>query len=75
MMARPISEQREQPKTATIHDADTMMTNDTLPYEMVSTDPGIDMTQQYDLVVSRHHSESGIQRVVKVIFYIIIRKV
>ena len=34
--------QREQPETATIHVANTMMTNDNLPYVAISSDPGIE---------------------------------
>ena len=31
---------------------DTVMTDDTVPYIMVSADPGIEIAQIYDLVVS-----------------------
>ena len=41
MIARPNSEHKEQSKTAAIHVADTVITNDTLPYVMVSAEPGI----------------------------------
>ena len=51
-MARPNSAQREQPETDTIHVANTAMTNDTLPYIMVSANYGIEIAQQCDLVIS-----------------------
>ena len=38
VMARPNSEQREQPETATIHVANTMTTNDSMPYVVISAD-------------------------------------
>ena len=40
--------EREQPETATIHVADTMMTNDTMPYVVISAYPGIEFAHQYD---------------------------
>ena len=65
VMARPNSEQRKQPETVPIHAANTMMTNDTLLYVVISTDPSIKIAQQYDLVISlccksdlSHHQES-----------------
>ena len=63
--------EREQPETATIHVANTMMTNDSMPYVVISAYPGIEIAQQYDFVVLRISSESGIQRVIKAIFHII----
>ena len=38
---KPNSEQREQQKTATIHVANTMMINDSMPYVVISAYPGI----------------------------------
>ena len=35
--------EREQPETATIHVANTIITNDTLPYVMFSADSGIEI--------------------------------
>ena len=58
---------RKQPETATIHVANTITTNDTMPYVVISADPGIEIVQQYDFVVSRNPSEGGIQRVIKAI--------
>ena len=57
--------EREQPETDTIHVANTMMTNDTMPYVVISAYPGIEIAQQYDFVVLRKPSESGIQCVIK----------
>ena len=62
---------REQPETATIQVANAMITNDILPLVVISADPGIEIAQQYDFVVSRNPSEGGIQRVIKAIFHII----
>ena len=59
-MARPNSEQREQPEAATIHVANTMMTNDSMPFVVISSYPGIEIAQQHDFVVSRNPSENGI---------------
>ena len=55
--------EREQPETATIHVANTMMSNETLPYVVISADPGIEIAQLYDLVGLLHPSEGGIQHV------------
>ena len=44
--------EREQPETTTIHVANTMMTNDYMPHVVISADPGIEISQQYDLVTS-----------------------
>ena len=73
VMARPNSEQREreQPEPATIHVAYAMMTNDTIPYVVISAYPGIEIAQQYHFVVLKNPSEGGIQRVIKAIFHII----
>ena len=70
-MARPNSEQREQPESATIHVANIMITNDTLLNIQISADPGIEIAWQSDLVVSRNHSEGRIQRIMKANFHII----
>ena len=73
VMARSNSEQREreQPETATIHVSNTMMTNDSMLYFVISACSGIEIAQQYDFVVLRNSSEGGIQRVIKAIFLII----
>ena len=73
MVIRPNLDQREHPETDPIHAADTAITNDTLPYVMVSADPDTEIAQQYDPVVSRYHSKSGMLGVVKAIFHIIRR--
>ena len=52
-MARPNSGQREQTETATIHFANTMMTNDTMQSAVISAYPEIEIDQKYDLVVLR----------------------
>ena len=57
VMARLNSEQREQPETATIHVGNTMMTNDSMPYVVISAYPGIEIAQQYNFVVLRNTSE------------------
>ena len=62
--------EREQPETAAIHVANTMMSNDTMPYVVISADPGIEIAHQYDFDVSRYPSEGGIQRVIMAIFHI-----
>ena len=71
VMARQNSEQREQLEIASIHVANTMMTNDSMPYVVISAYPGIEIAQQYDFVVLRNSSAGGIQRVIKSIFHII----
>ena len=71
VMARPNSEQREQPETATIHVANTMMINDSMPYVVISTYPGIEITQQYDFIILQNSSEGGIQCDIKTTFHII----
>ena len=63
--------EREQPETATIHVVNSLMTNDSIPYVVISAYPGIEIAQQYDFVVLRNPSEGGIQRVIKAIFHII----
>ena len=35
--------EREKPEAATIHVANTMMTNDSMPYVMISANPGIEI--------------------------------
>ena len=71
VIARPNSEQREQPETAAIHVVNTMMSNGTLPYVMIYADPGIEIAQQCDFVILQNPSDGGIQGVVKAIFDII----
>ena len=63
--------EREQQVTATIYVANTMVTNDSMPYVVISAYPGIEIAQQYDFGVMRNSSEGGIQRVIKAIFHII----
>ena len=63
--------ERQQPETATIHVANTMMTNDSTPYVVISAYPGNEITWQYDFVVFKNSSEDGIQRVIKAIIHII----
>ena len=63
--------ERDQPEIATIHVANIMMANDTLPCVMTSAYPGIEIDQQYDFAVLRYPSEGGIQHVIKAIFHII----
>ena len=63
--------EREQPETATIHVANTMMTNDSMPYVMISAYPGIEIAQKYDFVILQNSLEGGIQRVIKSIVHII----
>ena len=62
---------REQTDTAAIHVANTMMTNDSIPYVVIFAYPGIEISQQYDSVVLRNPSEAGIQCVIKAIIRII----
>ena len=58
VMARPNSEQRESlPETAAIHVANTMMSNDSMLYVVISAYPGNEIAQQYDFVVLRNSSE------------------
>ena len=66
-----IRAEREQPEASTIHVANTMMTNDSMPYVVISACPGIEIAQQYDFVTLQNSSEGGIQRVIKTIFHII----
>ena len=56
--------EREQPETATIHVANTMMTNDSMPYVVISAYSGIEIAQQYDFVVLLITSKGGTQRVI-----------
>ena len=44
-MAKSKSERREQPETATTHVANTMITNDTLPYDVMSLNYGKEIIQ------------------------------
>ena len=62
--------EREQPETAAILVASTMITNDTIQYVVIFADPDIEVAQQYDFVVSQNPSEGGIQRVFNAIFHI-----
>ena len=52
--------ERKQPETATIHLANAMMSNDFMPYVVISAYPGIEIAKQYDLVILRNSSEGGI---------------
>ena len=61
----------KQPEIAAIHVANTMMSNDSMPYVVISAYPCIEIAQQYDFVILRNSSEGGIQRVIKAIFHII----
>ena len=63
--------ERKQPESATIHVANTMMSNDSMPNVVISAYPGIEIAQQYDFVILGNSSEGGIQRVIKAIFHII----
>ena len=63
--------EREQSETATIYVVNAMITNDSMPYVMISAYPGIEIAQQYDFVVLQNSSEGGIQYVIKAIFHII----
>ena len=49
--------EREQPETSTIHVANIMMTNDSMPYVVIFACPGIEIAQQYDFVVMQNSSE------------------
>ena len=40
--------------TATIHVANTMWSNDTMPYVVISAYPGFEIAQQYDFVILRN---------------------
>ena len=72
-MARPNSEQKDQLKTAVTHVANTVMTNNTMPYVVDSADSGIDIAKQNDLVFSRNHSKGRMQDSINTIFHIIRR--
>ena len=63
--------ERKQPQTATIHFANIMISNDSMPYVVISAYPGIEIAQQYDFVILQNSSEGGIQHVIKAIFHII----
>ena len=62
--------ERQKPETATIHIANTMTTNDTLPYVVISAYLGIEIVKKYDFEVSQNTFEGGI-RVVQAIIHII----
>ena len=62
--------EREQPETATNHVANTMMTNDSMPYVMISAYPGIEIAQQNDFVALQKPLQGGIQHVIKAIIHI-----
>ena len=63
--------ERKQPETATIHVANTMISNDSMLYVVISAYPGIEIAKQYDFVILLNSSEGRIQRVIKAIFHII----
>ena len=63
--------ERKQPETATIHVANTMMSNDSMSYVVISAYSGIEIAQQYDFIILQNSTEGGIQRVIKSIFQII----
>ena len=63
--------EREQPETAINHVANTKMPSDSMPYVRIYAYPRNEITQQYDFVVLRNPSESGIQCVINAIFHII----
>ena len=65
--------EREQPETVTIHVANTMFANDSVPYVfyMISAYPCIEIAQQYVFVVLLNTLVGGIQCVIKAIFHII----
>ena len=49
--------ERKQPETAVIHVAHTMMSNDSMPYVVISAYSGIEIAQQYDFVILRNSTE------------------
>ena len=61
--------ERKQPETAAIHVANTMMSNDSMPYVVISAYPGIEIAQQYDFVILQNSLEGVIQCVIKAIFH------
>ena len=63
--------ERKQPETASIHVANTMMSNDSTPYVVNSAYSGIEISQQYYFVILQNSSEGEIQRVIKAFFHII----
>ena len=63
--------EKKKREIATIHVANTMMSNDSMPYVVISAYPGIEIAQQYDFVILQNSSEGGIQCVIKAIFHII----
>ena len=54
--------------TATIHVANTIITNDSMLYVVIFAYPDIEIAQQYDFVVLQNPSEGEIQPVIKSIF-------
>ena len=52
--------ERKQSETATIHVANTMMSNDSMPYVAISAYPGIEIIQQYDFVILHYSSDINI---------------
>ena len=64
VMARPNSERCESSRKPQLF----MLPTPRLPmksYIVISAEPGIEIAQQYDFVVSRNPSEGGIQRYIK----------
>ena len=71
-MVRANSEQRERPAgDLNYHIAKNMMTNDTLPYVVISADAHIETAQHYDFVASLNPPIGGVQRAIKAIYNII----
>ena len=55
--------ERQQSETATIHVANTMMTNDSMLYVVIFAYPGIEIDQHYDFVILQNPSEGGIRAI------------
>ena len=49
--------ERKQPETAAIHVANTMMSNDSMPYVVISAYSGFEIAKQYDFVILRNSTE------------------
>ena len=49
--------ERKQPENAAIHVANTMMSDDSMPYVVISAYPGIEIAQQYDFVILQNSLE------------------
>ena len=64
-------EEREQPETDTIQVVKTVMTNDELSDVVVLANPGIEIVQHCDFVVSQDNLECTFQDDIDVIFLII----